>query len=315
EAYPTTGRVERFSAALDALIPPDARLEVLAGGFEWSEGPVWVKDGNYLLFSDTFRNVVHKWKEGEGLTEYLKPSGYTGSTPRGGEMGSNGLVLDPQGRLVLCQHGDRRMARMDAPLSGPRPEFVTLADRWEGKRFSSPNDAAYHQNGDLYFSDPPYGLEKNINDPARELDFQGVYRLTPKGELSLVTRDMSRPNGVAFSPDYKTLYVSNSDGRSPIWMAFPIGEDGTPGPGRVFFSADQMKGNRKGGGDGLKVDGHGNLYATGPGGVLVISPAGDHLGTILTGKATSNCAFGDDGNTLYITADDQLLRIRLTAQP
>lgn len=314
EAYPTIGRIERLSGALDALIPADARIEVLAEGFDWSEGPVWVRDGNYLLFSDIPLNTVYKWKEGEGLSVYLKPSGYTGSAPRGGESGSNGLLLDPQGRLVLCQHGDRRLARMEAPLSDPRPEFTTLADRWDGKRFNSPNDAAYHKNGDLYFTDPPYGLEKNIDDPARELDFQGVYRLTPQGELSLVSREMSRPNGVAFSPDYKTLYVSNSDGRQPVWMAFPIAEDGTPGPGRVFFSGDKIKGNRRGGGDGLKVDSQGNLFATGPGGVLVISPEGEHLGTIMTGRPTSNCAFSGDGKTLYITADDLLLRISLTGR-
>ncbi|HXG60801.1 MAG TPA: SMP-30/gluconolactonase/LRE family protein [Planctomycetota bacterium] len=310
----TRGSIERLDPRLDALIPPDAKMEVLGEGFDWSEGPVWVRSGGYLLFSDIPPNRVMKWKPGEGVSLYLHPSGYTGSRPRTGEPGSNGLLLDPQGRLVLCQHGDRRIARMDAPLDRPAPKFVTLADRYQGKRFNSPNDAVYHSNGALYFTDPPYGLEKLMEDPAKELDFQGVYRLAPNGEVTLLTRELSRPNGIAFSPDEKTLYVANSDPARAIWMAFDVKADGTVGAGRVFFDATKWVSSRKGLPDGLKVDARGNLFATGPGGVLVFAPDGTHLGTLRTGEATANCAWGDDGSTLYITADMYLLRIRTSTR-
>lgn len=306
----TIGSVERLDPRLDALIPPDARMEVLAEGFDWTEGPVWVRSGGYLLFSDIPPNRIMRWKEGEGVRLYLHPAGYTGTKPRTGEPGSNGLLLDPQGRLVLCQHGDRRVARMDAPLDRPEPKFVTLADRYQGKRFNSPNDAVYHSNGSLYFTDPPYGLEKVMEDPAKELDFQGVYRLAPDGTVTLLTKELSRPNGIGFSPDEKTLYVANSDPQRAIWMAFDVKSDGTLGSGRVFFDATPWVSSRKGLPDGLKVDARGNLLATGPGGVLIFAPDGTHLGTLRTGEATANCAWGDDGSTLYITADMYLLRIR-----
>ena len=311
QSYRTIGRLERLDPAMDRLVPVGAKLEVLAEGFDWSEGPVWISQGKYVLFSDIPANSIFKWKEGEGHSLYLKPGGYTGTKPRGGEMGSNGLLLDPQGRLVLCQHGDRRIARLAASLDNPEPEFITLADRYTGKRFNSPNDATYHSSGDLYFTDPPYGLEKNVNDPAKEIDFQGVYRLSKDGEVTLLTRELSRPNGIAFSPDEKTLYVANSDRQRTIWMAYEVQPDGTLANGRVFFDATKLAGQRRGSPDGMTVDKHGNLFATGPGGVLVFAPDGTHLGTIQTGEATSNCAFGDDGSTLYITADMYLLRIRL----
>ncbi len=313
-AYPTVGSIERLDPALDRLIPREARLEVLADGFAWTEGPVWISQGAYLLFSDIPPNSIYKWKAGEGHNVYLTPSGYTGDQPRGGEPGANGLLLDAEGRLVLCQHGDRRMARLDAPLDSPEPKFVTLAERYNGRRFNSPNDAVYHSNGDLYFTDPPYGLEGNVDDPAKEIDFQGVYRLSSDGAVTLLTDELSRPNGIAFSPDEQILYVSNSDPDRAIWMAYDVQPDGAIANGRVFFDATQWVGERKGLPDGLKVDETGNLFATGPGGVLVFSPDGVHLGTIDTGQATANCAFGDDGATLYITADMVLLRIKLTTK-
>ncbi|HXH07274.1 MAG TPA: SMP-30/gluconolactonase/LRE family protein [Vicinamibacterales bacterium] len=304
--------IERLDPALDRLVAPDARVEILASGFEWSEGPVWVSDGGFLLFSDVPRNVIYRWTPAEGARPWLTPSGYTGSEPRGGEMGSNGLVLDPRGRLVICQHGDRRVARMEAPLDDPRPVFATLADRYDGARFNSPNDAVFHSRGDLYFTDPPYGLERQAEDPRREIPFQGIYRVTPAGEVTLLSREMSRPNGLAFSPDERYLYVANSDPAAPHWRAFEVRPDGTLGPGRVLFDATALARRRPGLPDGLKVDERGHLFAAGPGGVLVISPAGRHLGTILTGQATANCAFGDaDGRSLYITADMHLMRVRL----
>ena len=198
--FPKPPGIERLDAALDALIAPGATIEVLAGGYDWSEGPVWVKDGGYLLFSDIPPNRIHRWKEGEGAKLYLTPSGYTGSEKRGGEVGSNGLTLDRQGRLVLAQHGDRRIARMDAPLSSPQPKFTTLADRYAGARFNSPNDLVFRSNGDLYFTDPAYGMEKQWDDPKREMNYAGVFRRSGDGTVTLLTKEMTRPNGLAFSP-------------------------------------------------------------------------------------------------------------------
>ena len=302
------------------LVELTSPIQKLASGFAWAEGPVWITpgkppvadapasvlEGGYLLFSDVPSNTVYRWKEGEGVSVFLHPSGYTGATPRGGEPGSNGLTTDAQGRLVLCEHGDRRVGRLE-----PNGRHIALADRYQGKRFNSPNDLVYKANGDLYFTDPPYGLERNMDDPKKELSFQGVYRLKPDGEVTLLTDRMTRPNGLAFSPDEKTLYVANSDTNQAVWMAFPVQPDGTLGAGRVFFDATPMvKAGKKGLPDGLKVDVAGNLFATGPGGVFIFSPAGQHLGTINTGEKTANCGWGDDGSTLYITADMFLCRVK-----
>ena len=306
----TIGSVERIDPAMDALVAAAAKIEVLAEGHDWTEGPVWVPDGEYLLYSDIPPNSIFRWKEGEGAKLWLKPSGFTGTEARKGEPGSNGLTLDPDGRLILCQHGDRRVARLDAPLDNPAPRFVTLADRYEGKRFNSPNDLVYHPSGDLYFTDPPYGLEKNVDDPAKELPFQGVYRLGKDGKVTLLTKEMSRPNGIGLSPDGKTLYVANSDPKKAIWMAFELKEDGTLGRGRVLYDATRWVGKRPGLPDGMAVDAGGNLFATGPGGVLILSPAGKLLGRIDTTQATANCTFGGkDGSTLFMAADMYLLRV------
>lgn len=306
---PALGTIERIDPRFDAIVPRDAVVERLADGFDWAEGPVWFPDhGGYLLLSDVPQNVIYRWNEPDGVRVFLRPSGYTGQTSRGGEPGSNGLLRDPQGRLVLMQHGDRRVARLGADES-----FTTLADRYDGKRLNSPNDGVYKSNGDLYFTDPPYGLLKGVDDPARELDFQGVYRVGTNGTLTLLTKELSRPNGIAFSPDEKTLYVANSDPEKAIWMAYPVKDDGTIGAGRVFHDVTKWVGkpDKKGLPDGLKVDQAGNLFATGPGGVLVFAPDGTHLGTFATGEATGNCAFGGDGSTLYILADMYLGRVKL----
>ncbi len=316
----TIGSIERLDPALDALVPADARIEVIANGYTWSEGPVWIdEDGGYLLFSDIPPNRVWKWASGQGASLYLAQSGYLDPIPRPehiapDEPGSNGLLLDPEGRLVLCQHGLRQVGRMRAPLSAPEPDYEPLATHWDGKRFNSPNDATFRRDGSLYFTDPPYGMTRKMQDPDKEIDFQGVYRRAPDGSVQLLTREMSRPNGIAFSPDEKTLYVANSDPKRAVWMAFPVLDDGTLGAGRVFFDATSMVGRLPGLPDGLKVDEDGNLFATGPGGVLVFAPDGRHLGTLLTGRPTSNCAFGDDGRTLYVTANGELVRIRLTTK-
>ncbi len=307
--FPVIGEIIRDSPRLDELIPRDARIEVLSSGFEWAEGPVWVNKGGYLLFSDIPRNSVMKWKEGVGASLYLKPSGYTGVAPYAPEPGSNGLLLDSQGRLVSCEHGDRRISVLYKD-GGKR----TLVDNYRGKRLNSPNDATFKSNGDLYFTDPPYGLPKHLEDPRSELGFCGVYRLSKDGHLTLLTKEMTFPNGIAFSPDEKTLYVSQSDPERAIWMAFPVKPDGTLGRGRVFYDVTSLVDKLPGLPDGMKVDRNGNLFASGPGGIHVIAPDGTHLGRISTGERTANCAWGGDGSVLYITADMYLCRVKTTTK-
>jgi gluconolactonase len=250
-----------------------------------------------------------KWTAGEGVSVFLKPSGYTGAAEYSSQPGSNGLLLDSEGRLVCCEHGDRRISVMT--WDGGK---VTLADRYQTKRFNSPNDAVYHSSGALYFTDPPYGLPKRENDPRREIDFCGVYRLAPDGQVTLVTDEMTRPNGIALSPDEKTLYVAQSDGAAPIIRAFNVEPDGSVSNSRVFYDASQASKRLKGMPDGMAVDAAGNLFATGLGGVLVIAPDGTLLGRLATGVATANCAWGDDGSTLYITAHMHLCRVRTSTK-
>jgi gluconolactonase len=303
---PTIGQIVRIDPRLDRVLPKDARIEVLASGFAWAEGPVWIKDGGYLLFSDIPRNSVMKWKEGDGISLFMKPSGYTGVVDYGHEPGSNGLTVDAQGRLVSCEHGDRRISRLERD-GGKR----TLVDNYEGKRLNSPNDLAFKSNGDLYFTDPPYGLPKNVDDPRRELQIFGVYRYSPAtGQVTLLNKEMTRPNGIAFSPDEKTLYVAQSDPEKALWVAFPVKEDGTLGKGRVFADVTKSVDKMPGLPDGMKVDRSGNLWATGPGGIYIFTPDAELLGRIDTGQRTANCAWGDDGSVLYITADSYLCRIR-----
>jgi gluconolactonase len=208
----TIGTVERLDPALDQIIPPGAKLEVIGEGYKWCEGPCWIRAGNFLLFSDTPSNTIMRWDAKSGSQTFLTPSGYTGKDPRGGETGSNALTLDRNGRLILCQHGDRRVARLDSSWDKPEAKYETLADKYEGKRLNGPNDAVVDSKGAIYFTDPPYGLEKIMDDPKKELDFQGVYRIAPDGDLALLTKELERPNGIALSPDEKTLYVANSHG-------------------------------------------------------------------------------------------------------
>lgn len=301
-------QIERLDPSLDALVPPGAALETLATGFDWSEGPAWRASGGYLLFSDVPGNTIYRWKDGEGLSVFLRPAGFNGGDPPGREMGTNGLMFDAADRLVMADHGNRQLARLD------ESNFTraTLADRYGERRLNSPNDLVIHSSGAIYFTDPPYGLEGLNASPRKELTFNGVYRLGPDGELTPLVRDLTFPNGIALSPDEATLYVAVSDPARPVLMAYPLAADGSVGPGRVLFDASHLVGEgRPGLPDGMAVDRHGTLFATGPGGVLVILPDGRHLGTIRTGLATANVAFGDDGSTLYITADSDLMRIRL----
>lgn len=303
-SFPTLGRIHRFSPALDSLLDATAPIEVLASGFKWTEGPVWLRDSQTLLFSDIPRNTIFAWSEADGLSTFLCPSGYTGKQPWGREPGSNGLTLNPQGHLVACEHGDRRVSLL-APSGGK----LTLADLYEGKRLNSPNDCCFHPSGDLFFTDPAYGLPEQFNDPRRELDFCGVYRVTPSREISLLTKELTCPNGLAFSPDGNTLYVSNSDPARALWMAYPLLPDHTLGPGRIFADLTAAAATQKGLPDGFKLDVAGNLFATGPGGVSVFAPTGERLGLIEVGEACANVAWGGDGSTLYICADMYLCRI------
>ena len=298
------GRIERFDRSFDQLVASDAKLEKLAEGFTWSEGPVWLN--GELIFSDVPENVAYRWKPGMTKADvFLKPSGLLTPQPGFREPGSNGLTRDAQGRLLLCQHGERRVARYDAG------KFTVIADRYEGKRFNSPNDLAVRKNGDIYFTDPSYGLEGINNSPLKELPFNGVYRVDAAGKVTLLTKDLTFPNGIAFSPDEKILYVGVSDAKATRIVAYDVTPEGTIQNERTFFDAQPLlKGTDKGLVDGLKLDRNGNVWSSGPGGILVISPQGKLLGRLNTGEATANCNWGDDGSTLYITADMFLVRVK-----
>lgn len=307
--YPTLGKVVRIDPSLDKLISPDAKIEVLSSGYQWSEGPVWVKNGGYLLFSDVPANTIYRWKEGDkSATPFLKPSGYTGMGRYSNEPGSNGLIINQKGELVACEHGDRRISAMPLKVGGK----FSLADNFQGKRFNSPNDIVQHSSGSYYFTDPPYGLDKHENDQSREIDIFGVYRIGTDGKVSVATAELQRPNGLAFSPDEKILYVAQSDPNRAIIMAYPVQADGSLGKGKVFYDATPIvkEGKLKGLPDGLKLDKKGNLFATGPGGILIISPEAKLLGRIDNNEPTANCAWGDDGSTLYITSNMHLSRIK-----
>ncbi len=307
--FETTGSVERLNPAINELIPVGAEIEILASGFEWSEGPLWIESQKALIFTDVPMNKVWKWTEQDSLSLYLDPSGYQGEEKGKGEPGANGLALDQNGNLILCQHGNRQIARMKSTLDNPMPDYEAIVSDFEGKKFNSPNDLVIHSNGDIYFTDPPYGLDEWS---TKELDFQGVYRVDPEGKLVLQVDSLSRPNGIGLSPDEKILYVAQSDPEKARYYAFDLDEYGNVISGKVLLDVTaSLGGDRKGLPDGLKVDKKGNLFATGPGGVLVISSEGKLLGTILTGEGTANCGFNSDQSYLYMTADSYLMRIRL----
>ncbi len=307
---PQPGTILREDPRFDALAPPGATLEKVADGLRWVEGPVWSRRDHCLLFSDIPANAVLRYRQGEPVDVFLHPSGYSGEAPFSGrEPGSNGLAIDAEGRLILCQHGDRRVARLEADGT-----LTVLADRYLGRRLNSPNDVTLGPGGALYFTDPPFGLPGTFTDPARELDFSGVYRLSNDGELRLLTRELRAPNGLAFSPAGDVLYLSNAEPEHPIWLACVVRADATLGGCRTFFDATAWTKMWKGLPDGMKVDRAGNLFAAGPGGVHVFAPDGSHLGSIITGTATSNCAWGGDGSVLYITADTAVYRIQLATK-
>jgi gluconolactonase len=299
------GSIERLDAELDNILDQNTPIEILADGFTWSEGPVWVEEHNMLLFSDVPKNTIYKWTEANGLETYLTPAGFTGD---GVAEGSNGLLLNEVGQLVICQHGDRRMAYMDAPLDNPAPNFITFADRYEGKRFNSPNDAAYY-NGELYFTDPPYGLPKQDGDPAKEIPFQGVYKIKKDGTVVLLIDSLTRPNGIAFTTTGEMI-VANSDGQKARWYKYAI-SDSTVLSGEILYDATDLVPTEKGLPDGLKIDSKGNVFATGPGGVFIFNSTGKLIGKIRLTNASANCALSGDEKTLYVTNHMYVFRIKL----
>ena len=296
------------------IIDSTAAVEVLASGFAWSEGPLWIDEGKYLLFSDIPNNKVFKWdSQTKDTTTYLHPSGFLGEVGDDfKEPGSNGLTLDSNGQLVLMQHGERRVARMTAPLSQPKPEFEPLVDNYEGKRFNSPNDGCFDKQGNFYFTDPPYGLPKGMDDPEKELDFQGVYCLKTSGKLVLLDT-LTRPNGIGLSPDQDKLYVAVSDSKHAVWYQYDVKEPGVVENKKLFHEVTHLMGKegQQGAPDGLKVHSQGYVLATGPGGLWIFDAAGKTLARIYTGQRTSNCALSTDEKQLFLTADDYLLRVQL----
>jgi gluconolactonase len=304
------GTIDRIDPLLDSIISSGTGPEIIADGYKWTEGPLWIENKKMLLFSDVFSNNVYKWTEGKGAEVYLTSSGYTGSAPRTGELGSNGLILSKEGRLVLCQHGNRQVAVMNSDLENPSATYTALADRYKGKRFNSPNDGTYNSNGDLYFTDPPYGLEERMADPGKEIPFQGVYKIKPTGEVILLCDSISRPNGIAFFPGNQKLLVANSDSTKPFWYSFDVDNDSLKN-GRIFYDASAVLREGKGLPDGLKIDNNGNVFATGPGGVFIFNPNGKLIGKIKLPVAASNCAFSADQKTLFITASNYILRLKL----
>jgi gluconolactonase len=316
-AQATIGKIERLAPEFDALVPTTSQIEVLASGFDWVEGPVWKADaslpgGGVLLFSEIPSNSVMQCQPEapvgqKGASVFLQPSGYTGVGKYSAEPGSNGLAFDSKGQLVSCEHGDRRLSVLTTG-GGKR----TLADNIDGKRFNSPNDLTISKSGDVYFTDPFYGLPKQAEDTSRETPWCGVYRWNhTTGKVTLESKALARPNGIAFSPKEDLLYVAQSDPTSALWMAFPVKQDGSLGEGKVFKDVTEMAATKqyKGLPDGMKVDSQGNLWATGPGGVHVMSPTGKLLGRIDPGENTSNCAFGP--GYLYLTVDMHICRVKL----
>lgn len=307
--YPTYGSIERLAPELDAIISKDARIELVAEGFNWSEGPVWQPKGQKLLFSDVPENKIYQWNDIDGLSIYITPSGYTGTTPREGGKGSNGLALDGNGDLIICQQGDRAISRLVSLKDSLTPVYEPLITNYKGKKLNSPNDLAFDKKGNFYFTDPPYGLGKQKS----ELSFNGVYFYSKARELKLLDDSLQRPNGVAVSNDGKTLYVAESNKPKPMIWAYDIVKEGVIKNRHVFFDAEEVISSSKAkqNPDGIKLDKNGNIFVAAADGILIITPNGKHIGTIKTSKNTGNCEFTDDGRFLFVTCDDYLLRVNL----
>lgn len=305
------GTIEFLSSELHNLIKKDAKVEVVAEGFQFTEGPLWLDKQKMLLFSDVPANTIYKWTEAKGKEVYLKPSGYTSAVPRGGFMGSNALSLYTDGKLLICQHGDRRIAKMNAPINTPKANFVTTVGKYNGKRINSPNDLFVTANGDIYFTDPSYGFEKGLSDPKKEIPYQGLYKMDKSGQVTLLIDSIEQPNGISIFPGGKTLIVSNSDDRKKRWYIYDITSNGSLTNGRVFYDVSNKEGI--GGCDGLKIDKSGNVFAAGPGGIWIFTKAGKLIGKIkINGITAANCALTPDGKTIFITATNYLLRVKMS---
>lgn len=289
-SYPTIGHLEKYDDALNQIVNDSAVVEIIShsDSFKWTEGPLMIDDTT-LIFSDVPNNTIFQWTENSGTKVYLKPSGYTDTIARDGEMGSNGLTLNLGGKLVLCQHGDSELALMNAELSNPKPTYTTLAEKFSGKKLNSPNDAVYNKNGDLFFTHPPYGLPKQMEDPTKEISFQGVYKVSADGTVFLMADSLTRPNGIAFFPGEKSVIVANSDHDKPIWYKYDY--DGNKFiNGRIFYSLQGYDREKLPGlPDGLKIHMSGNVFATGPGGVYIFNKEGKKLGLISLSDPSSNC--------------------------
>ena len=307
------GNVITFDESLKEIMAEDAQAAIVAKGFTWSEGPVWVESQKMLLFSDVPENVVYKWTEGKGAVEYLRPSGFTGEKTRSTEPGANGLIIDDQGRLVLCQHGDRRIGFMEAPLDAPAVKYGTIADKYNGKRFNSPNDVVQGKDKSFYFTDPPYGLgNRDESDPEKEIPFQGVYKVAPNGKVYLLIDSISRPNGIGLSPDNKYLYVASSDPKKPRWYRYELGDTSVVA-GKIFYDATKelTRPGVHGLPDGFKVSSKGHIFASAPGGVFIFNPDGKIIGQIELEAACANTALTTDEKWLFITNDSLLIRLPL----
>ena len=301
------GEIEKINPGLEKYVDEFAKIEILAKGFQWAEGPVWVNEINSVLFSDVPENKIYKWNENDGLSVYIEPSGYSGKVPTSKKDGSNGLILNSKNELLLCMHGDRKIAKLKSWGSG---EFETVVDKFQGKRFNSPNDMVLTKNGNLIFTDPPYGLKNKNSDKLKELKVNGVYKLTKDGKLSLLVDNLTYPNGVALSNDNKILYVNISDSNNPRIMAYDINNEMVKNE-RVFFDGRNLAKKNVGLFDGIKIHPDGTIFSTGPGGVLIISENGTHLGTIKTVERTANCTFDANYEYLYMTSDMYLTRVKL----
>ena len=301
------GSVERLSPEIDNLIEKSAKIEILADGFEWSEGPVWSSQLNSVLFSDVPENVIYSWNEDKGLGTFTRPIGYSGKVPNLKKAGTNGLTIDADGNLIICMHGDRKITRLEK-LNINRK--VTLVNSFDGNLLNSPNDLVYDSKGNLYFTDPPYGLLEGDNDKLKEIEFNGVYKVSPNGDIDVLVKNLTRPNGISISNDEKILYVANSDKNNPVIMQYDLSEEGAKNPS-IFFDGRELTKKDIGLFDGLKVHPTGNVFATGPGGVLVIKENGDHIGTIRTEVRTANSAFDENFQYLNMTSDMFLTRIKL----
>lgn len=304
-------KLQALDPQFNTIVSKHAKATILADGFLWSEGPVWIEKYHMFIFSDVKKNVIYKWTAAKGKEVYLSPSGYTGAKPRGGELGSNGLGINNKGQLVICQDGDRVVSIMDAPLDKPKPKFIKIATGYQGKKFDSPNDLAFFANGDIYFTDPPYGLEKNVDDPLKEARYQGVYRIAKDGQITMLTDTLTRPNGIAFFPGGKTILISNSDPAKPYWYAYDIDKNGLFQHGRIFYSSLTASKTAGGMPDGMKITRTGIVFATGPGGIWVFTKAGKLLGKLLFNDLTSNIALSADEQTLYVTSNHRVLRVDL----